>query len=112
MGNRIHVAEIYQVSNSNSAHFSNRSVEINRLLFENCPGLAWEGEDVECSERLEVPRDELADLIGKIVDRRDDFSKWLNEHDIDCTADNLIRIIAGWISMSDQRNDFVVLTWY
>ena len=31
---------------------------------------------------------------------------------IDITVDKFIRYIAEWIAFSDQRNDFVVLTWY
>ena len=67
----------------------------------------------ECYTRLaKVPRSDLADLIGKIVADREDFDKWLKLYDIQETVDDVIRIIAGWISKSDQRNDYVVLTWY
>lgn len=82
------------------------------MLYKYCPSLSWEGEDIECSERLEVPRSELADLIGKIANNREDFEKWLKIHMIDITVDKFIRYIAEWIAFSDQRNDFVVLTWY
>ena len=50
--------------------------------------------------------------IGKIVADREDFDKWLKLYDIQESVDDVIRIIAGWISKSDQRNDYVVLTWY
>lgn len=82
------------------------------MLRKYCPNLSWEGEDAECSSRLEVPRSELADLIGKITNNREDFEKWLKIHMIDITIDKFIRYIAEWIAFSDQRNDFVVLTWY
>lgn len=65
MGNKIHVAEVYQVKHHIFDNFNGKSDVINRMLAENCPGLSWEGEDVECSERLEVPRAELGDLIAK-----------------------------------------------
>lgn len=112
MGYKLHVAEVYQVRNSISDAFSNRSAEVNRMLHENCPDLTWMGGDVESSEQLKVPRSDLADLIGKIVADREDFDKWLKLYDIQESVDDVIRIIAGWISKSDQRNDFVVLTWY
>lgn len=112
MGYKLHVAEVYQVRNSISDAFSNRSAEVNRMLHENCPDLTWMGEDVESSEQLKVPRSDLADLIGKIVADREGFDKWLKLYDIQEPVDDVIRIIAGWISKSDQRNDFVVLTWY
>ncbi|QCD39688.1 MULTISPECIES: hypothetical protein [Duncaniella] len=112
MGYKLHVAEEYQVRHNSSDAFSNRSAEINRMLHENCPDLTWMGEDVECSEQLKVPRSDLADLIGKIVADREDFDKWLKLYDIQESVDDVIRIIAGWISKSDQRNDYVVLTWY
>lgn len=112
MGYRLHVAEEYQVRHSIYDAFSNRSSEINRMLHENCPNLSWTGEDVESSEILKVPRSDLADLIGKIVADREDFDKWLKLYDISESVDDVIRIIAGWISKSDQRNDFVVLSWY
>lgn len=112
MGYRLHVAEVYQVKHHSRVYFNGSSTDINRMLHENCPGLSWDGEDVECSERLEVPRAELADLIAKIADDREDFNNWAQLHDIDVTADKMIRIVADWISNSDQRNDFVVLTWY
>lgn len=112
MGYKLHVAEVYQVRNSISDAFSNRSAEVNRMLHENCPDLTWMGEDVESSEQLKVPRSDLADLIGKIVADREGFDKWLKLYDIQESVDDVIRIIAGWISKSDQRNDFVVLNWY
>lgn len=112
MGYRIHVAEEYQVRHSISDAFNNHSTEVNRMLHENCPNMTWEGEDIEFSDRLKVPRSELADLIGKIVDDREDFDKWLKLYDISESVEDVIRIIAGWISKSDQRNDFVILSWY
>lgn len=112
MGCRIHVAEVYEVRHNSSDAFSNRTADVNRMLHENCPNLTWMGEDVESSERLKVPRSELADLIGKIVADREDFDKWLKLYDIRESVDDVLRIIAGWIAKSDQRNDFVVLSWY
>lgn len=112
MGCRIHVAEVYEVRHNSSDAFSNRTTDVNRMLHENCPNLTWMGEDVESSERLQVPRSELADLIGKIVADREDFDKWLKLYDIRETVDDVLRIIAGWIAKSDQRNDFVILSWY
>ena len=112
MGCRIHVAEVYEVRHNSSDAFSNCTAEVNRMLHENCPNLTWMGEDVESSERLQVPRSELADLIGKIVADREDFDKWLKLYDIRESVNDVLRIIAGWIAKSDQRNDFVVLSWY
>lgn len=112
MGYRLHVAEVYQVQAHKRDYFNNQSADINRMLAENCPGLSWEGEDIETSERLEVPRSELADLIGKIVSGRENFDEWLKFHDINVTVDEFIRYIAEWIANSDQRNDFVVLYWH
>ncbi len=112
MGYRIRVAEVYQVKHHVFDNFGGNSEAINRMLAENCPGLSWEGEDVEYSERLEVPRSELGDLIAKIASDREDFEKWAKLHDIEESADEVIAIIAKWISFSDQRNDFVVLSWY
>ncbi len=112
MGCRIHVAEVYEVRHNASDAFSNRTADVNRMLHENCPNLIWMGKDVESSERLKVPRSELADLIGKIVANRDDFDKWLKLYYISESVDDVLRIIAGWIAKSDQRNDFVILSWY
>lgn len=112
MGYRLHVAEVYQIQAYKRDYFNGQSVDINRMLAENCPGLSWEGEDLETSERLEVPRSELADLIGKIVDDREDFDKWLKLYDIGVSVDEFIRFIAEWIANSDSRNDFVVLYWH
>lgn len=112
MGYKLHVAEEYQVRHNSLDAFSNRSAEVNRMLHENCPDLIWMGEDVESSEQLKVPRSDLVDLIGKIVADREDFDKWLKLYDIQESVDDVIRIIAGWISKSDPRNDYVVLTWF
>lgn len=112
MGSKVHVAEVYQVKHHLFDNFNGKSDAINRMLAENCPGLVWEGEDVECSERLEVPRAELGDLIAKIASDKEDFEKWAKLYDIEESADQVISIIAKWIALSDQRNDFVVLFWY
>ncbi len=106
------MAEVYQVKHHIFDNFNGKSDVINRMLAENCPGLSWEGEDVECSERLEVPRAELGDLIAKIASDKEDFEKWAKLYDIKESADEFIAIIAKWIAFSDQRNDFVVLSWH
>lgn len=112
MGTRIYVAKIYQVEHSTTEGFGNRQEAINRLLFDECSELSWMGEDIEASEHLEIPRSELGSLIAKIASNRDHYDKWLKEHDIDVSVDNFIVTIATWISQSDPRNDFVVLSWY
>lgn len=43
MGNKIHVAEVYQVKHHIFDNFNGKSDVINRMLAENCPGLSWEG---------------------------------------------------------------------
>lgn len=112
MGFRIHVATEYQVKYQYNGQFSLHQPEINRFLHEHCEGLSWEGEDLETAEHLEVYRNELADLIAKIVSDRDAFNRWAKRNGIDTTADEFICIIADWISKSDQRNDYVVLNWH
>lgn len=54
MATKIHVAEVYQVKHHIFDNFSNKQEVINRLLYKECPDLSWQGEDVECSEHLEV----------------------------------------------------------
>ncbi|WP_304588764.1 hypothetical protein [uncultured Duncaniella sp.] len=56
MGIRLHVAEVYQVKHHSRDYFNNHPADINRMLRKYCPNLSWEGEDAECSSRLEVPR--------------------------------------------------------
>ena len=108
----IHVASTYQVEHAVLGSFCNKKSQINRFLSENCPGLDWEGEDVCYSTHLEVPRSDLGNLIGKITKDRDDFEKWAKKVDIRMSADEFICVIASWISDSDQRNEFVVLSWF
>lgn len=114
MRHRLHVAEVYQVKHHSRDYFNcSSSGEINMMLLDNCPDLSWDdGSVIENAERLEVPRAELANFIAKIANDREGFNKWAQFHDIDVTADKMISIIAEWIANSDQRNDFVVLTWY
>lgn len=114
MGHKLHVAEVYQVKHHSRDYFNDSSTDwCNFMLLDYCPGLSWEGNCVlENATRLEVPRTELANFIAKIADDREGFNKWAQSHDINETADEMIRIIAEWIANSDQRNDFVVLTWY
>ena len=103
MGNKIHVAEVYQVKHHIFDNFNGKSDVINRMLAENCPGLSWEGEDVECSTRLEVPRAELGDLIAKIASDKEDFEKWAKLHNIEESADKVIAIIAKWILWRPEK---------
>lgn len=112
MGYRIHVAEVYQVKHCTFDDLKCKQDAINRLLYEHCPSMSWDGEDVDCSERLEVPRAELADLIGWVASSKEQFAEWAKLHQIEETSEQMIAIIAKWISFSDQRNDYVVLTWF
>lgn len=112
MGAKIHVAEVYQVKHHIFDNFSNKQDVINRLLHNECPDLSWQGEDVECSEHLEVYRYDLANLIAKICYNRRDYEMWRKENQIEESLDDIIGIFAKWMAFSDQRNDFVVLNWY
>lgn len=112
MGTKVHVAEVYQVKHNTCDNFNNRQFEINGLLYRECKDVTCDEEDVERASRIEVPRTELANLIGKIVYNRREYELWRKENNIAETLDEIISIIAKWISCSDQRNDFVVLSWF
>lgn len=113
MGIRLHVATKYQVEhNGEITPFNNKSEEINTLLHAHCPNLSWEGEDFRFSERLQVPREDLANLIGYVVANPEEYTRWASQNGISENASEFICILAFWIANSDQRNDFVVLSWY
>lgn len=112
MGYRIHVAEVYQVKHHPFDCFSNKQDVINRFLYEECPDLSWQGEDVESSEHIEVYRTDLANLIAKIICNRTEFEIWREKNQIEDSLDTIIGIIAKWMSLGDPRNDYVVLTWF
>lgn len=111
MGYRIHCSPVYQVTYGNG-YFSHHTAAINRLLQDISDDLSFEGEDVETAERLEIPRADLAHLIGKITNDREWFVEWLKSNSIDSTPEEFITILCEWISNSDPRNDYVVLTWF
>lgn len=111
MGYRLHYATKYQVEYE-GGHFNHKQEEINILLHEYCDGLSWDGDFVEYSDRLEVPRSELIALIYEISKDREKFEEWIKEHDFDYSPEDLIAILAEWIAKSDSRNDFVVLSWF
>lgn len=111
MGCRIHHSPVYQVTYGDG-YFSNQNAEVNRLLYDNSNDIHFDGDDIECAERLEVPRTDLANLVAKIASNRDKFAEWLNSHSIDSTPEKFITILCAWIANSDPRNDYVVLTWF
>lgn len=110
MGYCIHCSPVYQVTYG-EGNFSHLTAEINRLLKENC-NVQFDGDDIEASERLEVPRTDLVNLVNKIANEPGWFINWLYRNSIDATPEEFIAVIKDWISDSDPRNDYVVLTWY
>ena len=112
MGTKIHVAEVYQVKHHIFDNFSNKQDVINRLLYNECPDLSWQGEDVESSEHLEVTRTDLSELIAKMVHNRQEYEIWRKINKIEESLDTIIGIIAKWMAFGDPRNDYVVLIWY
>lgn len=111
MGYRIYCSPVYQVTYGNG-YFSHKTAAINRLLRDISEDIMYDGEDIETAERLSVPRADLAHLIGKITNDRVWFLDWLNRNSIDCTPEAFITVLCEWISNSDPRNDYVVLTWF
>ncbi len=111
MGYRIHHSPVYQVTYGNG-YFSNQNAEVNRLLYDNSEDIHFDGDDIECAERLEVPRKDLADLIGKITADREAFAKYLDLIGFETTPDEFVKVLCEWIANSDPRNDYVVLTWF
>lgn len=112
MGTRIHVAEVYQVKHHTFDNFCNKQDVINRLLYNECPDLSWQGEDVESSEHLDVTRTDLSELIAKMVYNRREYEIWREKNQIEESLDTIVGIIAKWMALGDTRNDYVVLTWY
>jgi len=113
MGIRLHVATKYQVEhNGTVTPFNNKSEEVNTLLHAHCPDLSWSGEDYQFAETLQVPRTDLANLIGYVVTHPAEYDRWAGQNGIAETASEFIRILAFWIANSDQRNDYIVLSWY
>lgn len=108
---KVHVSPTYQVTYGDG-HFRCMQAEVNNLLNEHCEGVHYDGGEIDCAERLEVPRTALVMLIAKIAEDKEDFAKWLNLYSFDCTPDEFINIVSGWISESDPRNEYVVLTWF
>lgn len=111
MGYRIHCSPVYQVTYGNG-YFSHNTAAINLLLQSISEDISYEGEDIEAAERLEVPRADLAHLIGKIANDREWFVEWLKCNSIESTPEKFITVLCEWISNSDPRNDYVVLTWF
>lgn len=109
---KIHVAELYQVKYHAIDNFSNKQDIINRLLYDECQDLSWQGEDVESSEQLEVSRKDLSNLIAKICYNRRGYEIWREKTSIKESLDEIIGIIAKWMAFSDPRNEYVVLTWF
>ena len=108
---KLHHSPIYQVTYG-GGHFSYQTAELNYYLHDNCHGAHFDGESIETAERIEIPRAELANLIAKICYNRREHEQWLKDNGINCTVDEMIVIISRWIAESDQRNDYVVLTWF
>lgn len=111
MGYRIHHSPIYQVTYG-KGHFSNQSTKINRLLYDNSPDIRFDGDDIESAERLEIPRADIAKLIGKIASDPKYFAKQFDITELETTPAEFISVLCEWIANSDQRNDYVVLTWF
>lgn len=108
---KLHVSPIYQVTYGDG-HFSCMQTEINNLLLKHCEGTHYDGDSIDCAERLEVPREELIGLLYEIAKDKADFAKWLNLYSFKYTVDEFIVIVSEWIAQSDPRNDYVVLTWF
>lgn len=111
MGYTIHHSPVYHVTYGDG-YFNHRTAEINRLLQDNSENIHFEGYDIESAERLEVPRTDITDLIGKISRDKEKFGEWLRNHSIDMTPDQFICILCKWVSDSDLRNEYVALTWF
>lgn len=111
MALRIHHSPVYQVTYG-GGYFGNRMAEINRLLYDHSSDIQFHGEDVESSEWLAIPRADLVMLIAEIANDKESFCGWLKSHSVDTTTEGFISIICKWLTESDPRNEFVVLTWF
>lgn len=107
---KIHCSPVHQVTYGDG-YFSGYTAEINRLLKENSRNLHYDGDDIDSAERLEVPRVDLVALIAKITNDMRKFDEWLAKRGLHCTPLQFIGILCDWVANSDQRNDYVVLTW-
>lgn len=108
---KLHVSPTYQVTYGDG-HFGCKQVEVNNLLLNHCEGINYDGDLIDCAERLEVPRNELVSLLYDIAKEKSNFAKWLADHSFTSTVEEFITIVSEWIAKSDPRNDYVVLTWF
>lgn len=108
---KIHVSPTYQVTYGDG-NLSCMQTEVNNLLADHCRGIHYDGDSIDCAERLEVPREELIALLYHIAKDKPAFAKWLDRCPSTCTVEEFINIVSDWIAKSDPRNDYVVLTWF
>lgn len=108
---KLHVSPTYQVTYGDG-HFNCKQTEVNKLLLNHCEGIYYDGDSIDCAERLEVPRNELISLLYSIAKEKSNFAKWLADYSFTSTVEEFITIVSEWIAKSDPRNDYVVLTWF
>lgn len=109
MGYRLHYAATYKVKYEGG--YFNYKTEINQLLAEKCD--AWCSDECpEHSDRLEVYREDLRNLVKEMREDPEQYQKYLDSKNWDYTLDDFIAIFKEMIEKSDQDNNYIVLKWF
>lgn len=109
MGYRLHYASTYQVKYEGG--YFNHKTEINRLLVEKCDA-TYNEITPESSDDLEVNREELVKLVQDMKYNPQWYEAYIASNGWDYSMEDFVSIFEEMISKSDQRNDFVVISWF
>ena len=109
MGYRLHYAKAYHVEYGGG--YFNYKTQINRLLADECYAF-YNEESPENSDRLEVARISLQEFVADIKKNPKTYEEYISKNGWDYSLEDFIAIFEEMIEKSDQRNDFIVISWF
>ena len=109
MGYRLHYATPYRVKYDGG--YFNHKTEINELLVDKCDA-SYNEITPECSDRLEIEREDLVKLVQEIKNNPKEYEDYLTSKGWDYTLEDFVEIFNELIAKSDQSNSYIVLRWF
>ena len=113
MGQKLHVAKMYEIEYSSSFGFNNKVVEFHNLL--TALGISYNGESWD--DDIEVNRDDFKQGLDKLKfydkldeEERTEIDEALSE--IDEPVEKIIEIMEKLLIVSDQKNEYMLLAFF
>lgn len=108
---KAHVCSTYQVEYGSESFAGGQEV-INGFLYEHEALWCYDPDSPWFSVHIEISRERLSELVDEIKSDPSSTEVFLEEHEGNWKASDLLDVFQKWLKEADPRNEYIAVDWF